>query len=173
MGWQTANGQIDGAIASAFASRIGWADYMNSDQTPISVPAGVPTKLTCDAIPTVDGFLPVGVTSLWNGTTSQFDFTELKIGDMVDIRLDGSFETTTVNDSFEVDMIVAIGSPGEFTLPFAAGNRFQPGVNVASRYNSLYIGSSDLINNPSEFRGVASDNAFAFIIDIYIRVIRS
>lgn len=155
--------------------RGGWAAYFNGDQTPITFPAGVETKVTCDSsLPANrdEQWLPIGVSSVWNSTTSQFDFTSLSVGDMVDIRLDGTLTTTTVNDSFVVNFIGSIGSPSEFTLPLSSGNRFLPGTSLASRFNGVYIGSLDIINNPAEIRVIASDDASGFLNDMYIKVLR-
>lgn len=153
---------------------IGWSNYLNGDTTPIALPAGVETKLT---LTTVGGseredYLPLGVSGLWDSTNSQFDFSSLEVGDMVDIRVDGSLTTTTINDSFAVILVAAIGSAGEFVLPFASGNRFIAGTNSVSRYNGIFIGSEDVRDNPSELRGIASDDASGFLIDIYVKVLK-
>jgi hypothetical protein len=158
----------------ADACRIGWGNYVNGDTTPITLPAGVPTKLT---LTTAGGseeetYLPLGVSGLWDSTNSQLDFSTLAVGDMVDIRLDGSLTTTTLNDSFAVSLTAGLGSPSEFTLPFASGNRFIAGTSIVSRYNSLFIGSEDIKNNPAEFLGIATDEATGFLVDIYIKVLK-
>lgn len=153
----------------------GWADYFNGDQTPINAPAGVETKLTLDASDPSnvnDEFIPIGVSKLWNSETSQFDFSGLSIGDTVDIRVDGSLTNSGFNESFALNLVAAIGSGSEFTLPFASGNRLFAGTSLISRYNGLYIGSNDIINNPSELRIVTTDAASGFLVDLYIRVIK-
>ena len=153
--------------------RGGWANYVNGDLTPINVPAGVETKLTLDATTgTIVEQLPQGVTSLWNSTTDQFDFSSLEIGDMVDIRVDGSLTNSGLNEAFLLNLVAAIGTAGEFTLPFASGNRFISGTSVVSRYNGLYIGSQDIITAPAELRLLTTDNASGFLIDLYIKVLK-
>lgn len=154
--------------------RGGWANYINGDITPITLPAGVETKLTLDASTgaIIDEYLPEGVTSVWDSVNSQFDFSQLSVGDMVDIRIDGELTTTTINDSFQVNFVAAIGTPSEFTLPFASGSRFIAGTNIVSRYNGVFLGSQDMIDNPAELRGLASDDAEGFIIDVYIKIVR-
>lgn len=154
--------------------RGGWADYINGDLTPITIPAGVETKLTLDASTgaIIDEYLPEGVTSVWDSVNSQFDFSQLAIGDMVDIRVDGSLTNTGLNNSFVLNLVAAIGSPGEFTLPFASGSRFIAGTSVVSRYNGVFIGSEDVRDNPAELRFLSSNNASGFLIDIYIKVLK-
>lgn len=153
----------------------GWGNYINGNTNPITIPSGVETKLTLDADSgLVRELLPPGVSGLWNSSTSQFDFSSLEVGDMVEIRLDGGLTTTTINDSFQVNLTVAKGSPSQFLLPFASGNRFIAGLNDVSRYNGLYLGidDADIKNFPAEFSAISSDDASGFLIDVYVRVIQ-
>ena len=154
--------------------RIGWGSYFNGDQTPISIPAATETKLT---LTTAGGsereeYLPIGVSGLWNSTTSQFDFSSLEVGDMVDLRVDGSLTNTGFNESFALNLQVGIGSPGEFTLPFASGNRLFAGTAAVSRYNGIFIGSDNAKNFPAELRVLTTDAASGFLVDIYIKVLK-
>ena len=164
----------NGGVLPDDVCRIGWGSYFNGDQTPISLPAGVATKLT---LTTTGGsereeYLPVGVSGLWNSTTSQFDFSSLEIGDMVDIRIDGSLTNTGFNESYALDLQVGIGSPGEFTLPFASGVRLFSGISAISRYNGIFIGSENAKNFPAEFLVTPTDAATGFLFDIYIKVLK-
>ena len=154
--------------------RIGWGSYFNGDTTPINIPAATPTKLT---LTTTGGgeseeYLPLGVSGLWDSTNSQFDFSSLEVGDMVDIRVDGSLTNTGFNESFVLDLVVGIGSPGEFTLPFASGNRLFSGTAAVSRYNGIFIGSDDAKNFPAELVMTTTDAASGFLIDIYVKVLK-
>lgn len=154
--------------------RIGWGSYFNGDQTPIAIPANTETKLT---LTTTGGtereeYLPLGVSGLWNSTTSQFDFTSLEVGDMVDLRVDGSLTNSGFNESFVLNLQVGIGSPGEFTLPFTSGNRLFAGTAAVSRYNGIFIGSESAKNFPAELRVVTTDAASGFLHDIYIKVLK-
>jgi len=152
----------------------GWAAYFNGDLTPIVIPAATPTKLTMDATTggIQDAYLPIGVTKIWDSANSQFDFSELKLGDMVDIRVDGSLTNSGFDESFVLNFIGAKGSAGEYTLPFASGNRLFPGTSIVSRYNGIFIGSQDMIDNPSEMEIVTTDAATGFLVDIYVKIIR-
>ena len=152
----------------------GWAAYFNGDLTPISIPAGTPTKLTMDATTggIQDQYLPLGVSKIWDSTNSQFDFSELSLGDMVDIRVDGSLTNTGINESFVLNFIGAKGSAGEYTLPFASGNRLFSGTSIVSRYNGVFIGSQDMIDNPSELEIVTTDPASGFLVDIYVKILK-
>lgn len=152
----------------------GWAAYFNGDLTPITIPAATPTKLTMDATTggIQDEYLPLGVSDVWNSTTSQFDFSKLSLGDMVDIRVDGSLTNSGVNESFALNFIGAKGSASEYTLPFASGNRLFSGTSIVSRYNGVFIGSTDMINFPSEMEIVTTDAATGFLVDIYVKILK-
>lgn len=176
MSWQNAKSQQadGGGSLPDDVCRIGWGSYFNGDQAPINIPAGVETKLT---LTTTGGseseeYLPLGVSGLWNSTTSQFDFSSLEVGDMVDLRVDGSLTNSGFNESFVLNLQVGIGSPGEFTLPFASGNRLFAGTAAVSRYNGVFIGSENAKNFPSELRVQTTDVASGFLIDIYIKVLK-
>lgn len=176
MGWIkiSKNGTANEQPIPDDVCRIGWSSYFNGDQTPINVPAGVETKLT---LTTQGGsereeYLPLGVSGLWNSTNSQFDFSSLEIGDMVDIRVDGSLTNTGLNESFVLNLVVGIGSPGEFTIPFTSGNRLFAGTSVVSRYNGIFIGSGNAKNFPAELRILTTDVASGFLIDIYVKVLK-
>ena len=152
----------------------GWADYINGDLTPISIPANEPTKLTlnADSGVTLDQYLPLGVSKIWDSTNNQFDFSELSVGDMIDIRVDGELTNSGFNESFVLNLVVGVGSGSEFTLPFASGNRLFAGTAPVSRYNGIFAGSQSLIDFPSELQVVTTDASSGFLIDIYVKVIR-
>ncbi|MHC5091749.1 MAG: hypothetical protein ACYSOJ_09025 [Planctomycetota bacterium] len=151
----------------------GWANYINGDLTPITVPANVETKLTLDTTngEVINQFLPFGVTSVWNSQTSQFDFSELKVGDMVDIRVDGSLTNSGINETFVLNLVSGIGTSKEFSLPMASGVRFFSGTSLISRYNGIFIGSPEVRDNPAELRIISSSTASGYLIDIYVKVL--
>lgn len=167
--------KVNEIIDSLGSSNIlgGYANYINGDFTPIPVPANTETKLTLDASTgTIVTNLPDGVTNLWNSTTSQFDFSELAVGDRVRVRVDASLSNTGFNESYKMDLIIGLGSAKEFALPLAAGNRIFSGTSPISRYNGFYIGSQELVDNPAEIRIETTDAASGFLIDIYIEIDR-
>ncbi|CAM0042525.1 hypothetical protein VPHK389_0007 [Vibrio phage K389] len=167
--------KVNEIIDSLGSSNIlgGYANYINGNVTPISIPANTETKLTLDASTgVIVDELPDGVTNIWDSTTSQFDFSELAIGDRVRVRVDASISNTGFDESYKMDLVVGVGSAGEFALPLAAGNRLFSGTSPISRYNGFYIGSQALIDNPAEIRIETTDTASAFLIDLYVEVDR-
>lgn len=174
MGWTKISKNGGSTQLPGDVCRIGWGSYFNGDQTPINIPANTETKLT---LTTVGGgeneqYLPLGVSGLWDSVNSQFDFSSLEVGDMVDVRVDGSLTNSGFNESFVLNMEIGIGSPGQFTLPFASGNRLFAGTATVSRYNGIFIGSDNVKNFPSELRVLTTDVASGFLIDIYVKVLK-
>lgn len=153
----------------------GWATYFNGVVTPISLVDGVRTKLTMDTTGGAEDetWLPLTASGLWDSVNSQFDFSSLSVGDMVDIRLDADIDTLSNNVGLRLELDMGIGSPGQFTLPFGGGYRSQAGNVQASRFNGVFIGSADVVNNPAAFYAISEGgNSSGFIIDVYVKVLK-
>ena len=111
-----------GATTPVDNCRVGFFDY--NDQATKTTPINVPGNLT-KVIITNDGagpftnlnYKPTNVPNIWDTTTNFFDFTNLKLGDMVDIRLDVSVTTQTPNQQVIIDLDVAIGGSA-YSIPF-------------------------------------------------------
>lgn len=166
--------QSSGGSLPPDALRGGWANYVNGDQTPINIQAGVETKLTLTTVGGVEReeYLPIGVSGLWDSVNSQFDFSSLNVGDMIDFRIDGSLTNSGLNESFVLNLVAGIGTPSEFTLPISSGNRLFAGTSIVSRYNGIFIGSENTRTAPAELRILTTDDASGFLIDIYVKVIK-
>ena len=139
------------AEIEALQGANGFADY-NAATTPIAITANTWTKLLNNGSGplTKTDALPSGVTALWNTTTSQFNFTELPLNSMVDARYDITITTTAANQTLELAVKLAIGSPAEYQ-----SQRLIQQFKTAGTYNIVvfgasYIGSNDVKNNPGE-----------------------
>ena len=102
-------------------------------------------------------YAPAGVTDIYNEAASQFDFSQLSVGDMVTIRANLTFETTAVNQEVTIEIFLDNGgSPFSFTMSHnfyktaAAGKRVAP-------LGKFYIDSDAVRNNPVEIR-ISSDS---------------
>ena len=76
-------------IARSGLTSAGYAVYEDSKVTTTTLAAGVFTIIPNDALGTntTNTYLPLGVTNLWNAGTSSFDFSELAVGDAVEMRI--------------------------------------------------------------------------------------
>jgi len=90
-----------------------------TSSTPINIP-GTDTfiQLTNNGLgpQTINTFAPVGITELWDTTNDEFDFSQLKLGDIVDIRLDINVITASPNTTVAVRLQAGIG-----VFPFSVG----------------------------------------------------
>lgn len=157
----------------ALQTANGFADY-NAATTPIAVPSGVWTKLLNNGSGplTKTDALPGGVTALWDTTNSQFDFTELPINSMVDARYDITITTTAANQTLELAVKLAIGSPAEYQ-----SQRLIQQFKTAGTYNIVvfgasYIGSNDVKNNPGEVLLRTDASATVVVNGWYIRAFK-
>ena len=150
-------------LAKADKCRMGWADFndLTTATTPISVTsAGGWTLLTNDkAGPNTNtSFLPEGVTTSVFAS-NQFNFSQLDIGDAIDLRLDLLVTTSAPNQNILTRLRMGIGSPSEFSIIFTQLQYKSAGLNYVSRYNGIYIGSNDIKNYPAKFEIMSDANA--------------
>lgn len=156
--------------------RIGWADYddLVTATTPISVTGGGgEVVLTNDAVgpQTEKTFLPTGVTDVWDTDNDTFDWTELSVGDMVDIRLAIIVTTTVVNTAVSVDLHMGSGG-GAFTIPFITDTNFKSsGAHALNRFNGIFIGSTDVLNSGGQFKIQSDQNCTVEVIGWYTKIL--
>ena len=155
----------------------GWADYADvaTTGTPISVTA-TPTVLTNDGlgVDTNTSYLPVGsngVTQLWNTSSNGFDFSDLDVGDMLDIRMDISVIIASNNTAIDVDL--HMGAGGTVIVPFISQQNFKTtGTFEVIRYMGLYIGSTDVRDNLAQLKISSDNNCTCIVNGWYIKAIR-
>jgi hypothetical protein len=154
------------AGGSASSLDIGFVDYNDAATavTPIAFTSGVPVLLTNDKLGpfTNESYLPAGVTSIF--VSNQFDWSELSLGDMVDIRIDIDVITGSQNQNVRVDMILAEGDAGEYVINFADVFQKTAGQHKITEYNGVYMGDPITFSNPAEFR-LTSDGTGTAIVN--------
>lgn len=135
----------------------GWADYQDTatTTTPLTIVSGTWKKLTNNAAgaQTRTDMLPSLVTSLWNTTNNQLDFSQLPLNSTIDIRMDFSVTVASANTVMDVSAFCAIGSVSAFELPLLTSKFFSTaGTYKVTIQGSMYIGSSDVKSFPAELR---------------------
>lgn len=154
---------------SALNCTIGLIDYndLATASTPLVVTvAGSPVVLTNDGAGpnTNKDHLPPGVTELWNVSTDVFDWSELKLGDMVDIRLDITVITASVNTEIKVDLHLGTGG-GAYTIPFITEINFKnTGNHPVNRFNGIYMGDLNTLDNGGQFK-ISTDKDCTVIVN--------
>lgn len=156
--------------------RHGWMDYNDlvTATTPLSIPATmVYTDLTNDGAGPFTNLVhaPPGVTSLWNTTTNSLDFSELSIGDSIDIRLDLTITTTEKNQEVATRVLLANGG-SSYDIPLNDNIYKNEDEYHLVKYMGLYIGDINTRDNPAKLQ-IATDELLDVVVNgIYIRVLR-
>lgn len=169
-----ADDYIKNKPASLYAS-IGFFDYndLNTQTSPLVLTAGVPYKITNDTLGAFTNITnaPYGVSSIWDAVNNAFDFSELSIGDTIDIRTDLEITTIGSNENVKMFFRLAAGSPSEYDLYFYDKNFKSAGVNVIQDFTSIYIGSQDYIDYPTEFYIVGDNGGSVQVNGWYTRIL--
>lgn len=149
-------------------ARIGLIDYndLATQTTPINIPSGlVNVDIPNDGLGsfTNKNFRPKGVSEVWDVGNNVFDWSDLSLGDMVDIRLDLSVTTTSPNQTVIVELVLAIGG-FEYAIPFVQANVKTTGTYPVNRYNGVYMGDENTLFNGAKFR-IRSDAAATMVVN--------
>lgn len=138
----------------AKGTSLGWFDYndLATQTTPINVVGGVDSILSNDGLGafTNKTYPPVGVTDLWDASSNLFDFSELKLGDTVDIRLDLEVTTSVANQEVEVILEMAVGG-SVYEIPFTYNQFKASGSYTINRFTGIYMGDTNTLNNGARF----------------------
>lgn len=114
---------------------------------------GVESSLTNNAVGAFTlSFLPSGITTVYDPGTNSFDFSELSVGDMLDISLDIEFITTVTNQVVDIDLILAEGDVSEFQINFLGSIQYKDvGVHKITQDLGILISTAAVKNNPAKF----------------------
>jgi hypothetical protein len=179
-----ADGQIgvaaSGLVVAKTSCRMGWSNYgdVATATTPITLtPTATFVDMTDDgaSAQTDTTFDLPEVGNLWNVGTSSFDFSDLKIGDTVDIRIDLDITTTGANHEIEVQLDMDT-APIDINFPLLLiRQNFKTAVTAAKliRFYSLFIGSAGVRDGVHKIQ-VRSDTGTTDTVRVhgwYIRAI--
>jgi len=156
-----------------YVNAVGWVIYDNNEASPISYVSGL-EQLTNDTagIDTNVDNLPFGVSNLWDNGLNELDFSQLSLNDMVDLSLNTTVTTNSINQNCKIYLKVAIGSASEKTillndLTFATVDTY----DILSRLN-LAIINSDYKDFPAQILFESNDTADVYLENIYISTTR-
>lgn len=161
---ETANQNVASTINDATITsetvRMGLMDYndLATATTPISVTGGAGfVDLTNDGLGlfTNKTYKVSGVGELWNSGAGLFDWTDLSLGDQVNIRLDAEVVTTSPNQTVTFQLLVAVGG-SPYTLLYSESNFKNTGPHEINRFSMIYMGDANTLNNGAKFQ-VSSD----------------
>lgn len=149
----------------------GFIDYSHSGSTQAYVSGDLKILNDGAGAYTLKTYAPLGVTDLWNTTTNQFDFSQLRIGDEVTIRTDGEVTTTAVNQIFGTKLNMSIGS-NPYILEVGKSFFKVVGTYPVIRYIHFYVGNTDTMNYPAELIFTSDEAATVKLLGFYISVKR-
>lgn len=154
---------------------VGFFDYNDTatSVTPINVTANTWTKLTNNGLGAFTNKLYKcpALTDIWNTSTNRFVWTNVKLGDTVDIRIEIAITTTSPNQVVNLSIFNGIGG-SEYGIGILPETQYKSaGSRVINAYTSIYMGDNNTLLNPSEIR-IKSDAACTVIVNgWYVRTI--
>jgi hypothetical protein len=175
--------ELDTSIAKTLAQPLpnetfsgGFFDYndLATATTPINVTGGAGfVKMENDGLGanTLKTYKPASMTEAWDTVNDQFDFSELALGDMIDIRFDLEITTTSPNQDLELDMFFGVGV-SEYSIPIFSGSIKSTGLHEINRFNGFYMGDLLTRDNPAELRLSSPDNCSVVVRGWYIKIIK-
>lgn len=151
---------INGATITSETVRMGLMDYndLATATTPIAVTGGAGfVDLTNDGLGafTNKTYKVSGVGELWDASTNLFDWSDLSLGDQVNIRLDAEVVTTSPNQTVTFQLLVGVGG-SPYTLLYSESNFKNTGSHEINRFSMIYMGDANTLNNSAKFQ-VSSD----------------
>lgn len=155
--------------------RGGIADYNDATTvvTPIVVTGGAgAVYLTNDGAGpnTYKNFKDADLTDVWDTSANEFDWTQLALGDAIDIRLDLDVVTTAVNQEVVVSLEMASGVGGSYDIPFIDSIFKSPATYKLTRYSGIYMGNSFTLDNPAKFKISSDANATVVVNGWYVKI---
>jgi hypothetical protein len=164
---QSLASKLNNLTVTSEIARMGMMDYndLATATTPISIPGtSTFTDITNDGAGSNTNklFKVAGVGELWNTGTNLFDWTDLVLGDQVNIRLDLEVTTTSPNQLVITQLLVAVGGV-PYTLSYAENVFKNTGVHEVNRFSMLYMGDTNTLNNGAKFQ-VSSDGTATVIV---------
>lgn len=155
---------------------VGYFDYNDliTQTTPLTAVTNTPLKLTNDSegANTSTDQNPYGVSYVWDSTTNQFNFSELSVGDTIDVRVHVQVTTTTSNQKVDIKAKFGIGSVAEFTNVIYENQFKSSGTHEVSFVAPFYMGSTYITDYPAELYLTTDASATVQVDGWYIRIIR-
>lgn len=174
----TANGDGTATFKTIPVAQVGWWDNADSATagTPIALTSGVKSDLTNNTLGanTNLNFGIPGVSNIWSSSTNRFDFTQLTIGDTLEVRVDIIFTTTTANTALTLEFEFASGTGSAFTLVILPQTNFKTaGTYQVTHSRGFYIGSALVRDNPCRIRALADAAGSSIVVNgWYTRAIK-
>ena len=155
---------------------VGYFDYNDliTQTTPLTAVTNTPLKLTNDSegANTSTDQNPYGVSYVWDSTTNQFNFSELSVGDTIDVRVHVQVTTTTSNQKVDIKAKFGIGSVSQFENAIYENVFKSSGLHEISFVAPFYMGSTYITDYPAELYLTTDASATVKVDGWYVRILR-
>lgn len=162
---------VDAANSSVIVGIYDWNDT-GTASSPVSLTAGTPAKMTNNGLGSFTN-LTYGIPGVtpFDTSTSEFDFTDLALGDSVDIRVDITVTTTSANEIVDIDFSLGEGA-SPYTIPIMSREFRYAGPHRIVAWSSIYMGDTTTRDNPATIT-VTGDNTGSTVVNNgwYVRVL--
>jgi hypothetical protein len=150
-------------IPQPFLNSIGSFLYADlaTQTTPLNGIANVEKNLTndIDGVETDLSNSPYGVSTTWNSATNRLDFSQLSIGDVVDLRVFLSVTTTVANQNIQVYARVGLGTTSEKDFLIGSTLRTTAGLFIFEEELKIVISKEDYITAIGEIYLFSENNS--------------
>jgi len=144
-------------FAIKFNNRIVWADYNHSGSTQ-SHTGGGNTYLLNDGLGAFSQGFNINTTAqLWDN--DEFVFSNLSIGDFINIRIDTNITTSANNQELDFFLELASGSGSDYDLAINHSYYKAIGTYHVVFTAMIYIGNLETKNFPAKIRFESDDDA--------------
>lgn len=161
-------------VARAHNGRFTWFDYADSatGTTPINHTGGATnTYLTNDGLgASTSSYNKSGAGAVYDTSANEFDFSGLKIGDTVTVRVDLTITTAVNNQEYRIEADCAVGSGIDYTLPVGTGYHKTAGTYQHISLYEMYIGNTGTRDFPTKLRFESADNATIRVNGWWVKV---
>ena len=164
-------------LSDLMKEKIGFFDYndLATATTPITITGGGGyIDLTNDGAGAFTNltYKPTTVTSIYNTTTDLFDWSDLSLGDELQIRLDVSVVTSSVNT--QIDLQLLLGNGGS---PYGISWVNPVDIKTASTHpftvwSGIYMGDTNTLNNTAKFQMKADKTCTVKVNGWYVSIHR-
>lgn len=163
-------------LGNMHKKKVGYFDY--NDSATASAPIthnGIEgfKKLTNNGLgPQTDvAHRPTSMSTMWNAISDQIDFSELSVGDMVDMRTAIEVTTTSPNQEVIIRIEVALGGT-QFSVILGRAQFKTIGTYPMTYWMGGHIGSEDVRTNPAEIQVDTDSSATIEVIGWLFKVTR-
>ena len=168
-GDQSVASTINSATISAETARMGMQDYADATTagTPISITGGAGfVAVTNDGagVGTNKAYKVTGIGELWNVAGQVFDWSDLALGDQVNIRLNVVVTTTAANQVVSTKLVAAIGGAPYDVFWQSSYYKTSGAQDPIVKTSLVYMGDANTLDNGARFEIESDGNCTVEVI---------